>query len=132
MSLSNTNPNDNKDKDFVVLNLNNSAPAKKYFCSHCNTRLVALTQEDMKGGYLCTKCTITYWPKLQPVKKANRFETPGPATDEHGNVLGDIDIPMVAMDNPEASSTTFKQKKLTAAYEALSRHGFKFNTYEER
>jgi hypothetical protein len=46
-------------------------------------------------------------------------------------VLGDIDIPMVMMDSPEPSSTNYKQKKLTEAYEALGRHGFKFLTYEE-
>jgi hypothetical protein len=53
----------------------------------------------------------------------------GPATNEHGDILGDIDIPMVAMDSPEPSSTM--KQKLPAAYEALSRHGFKFRTYEE-
>jgi hypothetical protein len=102
-----------------------------FYCSHCNARLLRLTQEDKKGAYLCIKCQIEYWPKQQPVKKADKFDLTGPSTDEHGNVLGDIDIPMVAMDNPEPSSTNFKQKKLTTAYEALSRHGFKFLTYEE-
>jgi hypothetical protein len=67
------------------------------------------------------------------VKKADKFDLPGPPTDEHGNVLGDIDIPLVMMDSPiEPSSTNFKQKKIAAAYEALSRYGFKFITYEER
>jgi hypothetical protein len=84
------------------------------------------------GGYLCVKCQIEYWPNQQPVKKADKFDLPGPATNEHGDILGDIDIPMVAMDNPEPSATNFKQKKLAAAYEALSRYGFKFRTYEER
>ena len=32
----------------------------------------------------------------------------------------------------EYSFTTYKQTKLTAAYEALSKHGFKFTTYEEK
>jgi hypothetical protein len=103
-----------------------------YYCSHCNSRLIPFTQEDRKGIYFCVKCQIEYFPKLQPVKKANRFETPGPATNEHGDILGDIDIPMVAMDNPEPSSTSYKQKKLAAAYEALGRYGFKWLTYEER
>jgi hypothetical protein len=83
------------------------------------------------GGYLCVKCEIEYWPNQQPVKKAHRFDLPGPATDEHGNILGDIDVPIVMMDNPEPSSTNYKQKKLTAPYEALGRHGFKWLTYEE-
>jgi hypothetical protein len=85
------------------------------------------------GGYLCVKCQIEYWPNQTPVKKADKFDLPGPATDEHGNVLGDINIPLVMMDSPiEPSPTSHKQKKLTAAFEALSRHGFKFTTYEER
>jgi hypothetical protein len=36
---------------------------------------------------------------------------------------------MVAMDNPEPSSTM--KQKLPAAYEALGRHGFRWITYEE-
>jgi hypothetical protein len=66
----------------VVLDIsNNGSEAKKYLCAHCNTKLIPFTREDKLGGYL--------WPNQQPVKKANRFETPGPSTDEHGNVLGD-------------------------------------------
>jgi hypothetical protein len=58
-----------------------------------------LTQEDMIGGYHCTKCTITYWPNQQPVKKSNRFETPGPDTDSHGNIIGDRIIPIAILDD---------------------------------
>jgi hypothetical protein len=116
----------------VVIDISNnsSTESKKYFCSHCNSRLIPFTQEDKIGGYLCIKCQIEYWPNQQPVKKADKFDLPGPATNEHGDVLGDIDIPMVAMDNAEPSSTM--KQKLPAAYEALSRHGFKWITYEER
>jgi hypothetical protein len=35
-------------------------------------------------------------------------------------VLGDIDIPIVMMDNPEPSSTTYKQKRIPEAYQALA------------
>jgi hypothetical protein len=117
----------------VVLDISNNSSEneeKRYFCSHCNARLAPFIQEDKKGGYICIRCQIEYWPKLQPVKKANRFETPGPLTNEHGDVLGDIDIPMVAIDNPEPSSTL--KQKLPAAYEALGRHGFKWLTFDER
>jgi hypothetical protein len=81
----------------------------------------------MKGGYHCTKCTITYWPNQQPVKKSNRFETPGPDTDEHGNVIGDKTIPITTIDDPnkELSSTSYGSQKLPAAYEALKRARFK-------
>jgi hypothetical protein len=108
--------------------------SNKYFCSYCNTRLTPLTREDMIGGYHCTKCTITYWPNQQPVKKSNRFETPGPDTDSHGNVVGDKTIPIAVLEDirHEVHSTTYKQVKLPAAYEALRRAGFNWVTYEER
>ena len=88
----------------------------------------------MIGGYHCTKCTITYWPNQQPVKKSNRFETPGPDTDSHGNVVGDKTIPIAMIDDVqrELSSTTYKQQKLPAAYEALRKSGFTWTNYEER
>ena len=77
-----------KDNHFVVIDIKNSASAtQKYFCSYCNTRLTPYTEEDWIGGYLCTKCTITYWPKHQPVKKSSKFDLPGPPTDSHGNVI---------------------------------------------
>jgi protein-arginine kinase activator protein McsA len=122
-----------EDHSVIIDISNNSSESeeKKYFCSHCNSRLAPFTQEDKLGCYLCIKCQMEYWPKLQPVKKANRFETPGPATNEHGDILGDIaDIPMVAMDTPEASSTL--KQKLPAAYEALGRHGFRWITFDEK
>jgi hypothetical protein len=76
---------------------------------------VPLTQEDMIGGYICTKCTIEYWPNQTPVKKANRFDTPGLDTDSHGNIIGDKNIPIAILDNNrEASSITYKQQKLPA------------------
>jgi hypothetical protein len=81
---------DDKDKDSVVINLKDSASAaQKYFCSYCNPRLTPLTQEDMIGAYVCTKCTIEYWPNQQPVNKSSKFDLPGPPTDSHGNVIGD-------------------------------------------
>jgi hypothetical protein len=84
----------------VIIDISNNFPIeeRKYYCSHCNTRLVPFTEEDRRGGYLCVKCQIEYWPNQQPVKKADKFDLPGPTTDEHGNVLGDIDIPIVMMD----------------------------------
>ena len=120
------------DKDSVIININNSAStSKKYFCSYCNARLTPLTREDMIGAYVCTKCTIEYWPNQTPVKKADKFDLPGPATDSHGNIIGDKNIPIAVLDTPGPSSTTYKQPKLTAAYEALERAGVRFTSYEE-
>jgi hypothetical protein len=104
-----------KDNHFAVIDIKNSdLTAEKYFCSYCNTRLIPLTQEDMKGGYVCTKCTIEYWPTQQPVKKSSKFDLPGPPTDSHGNVIGNNDIPIAVIDDPnkDVSSTTYKEQKL--------------------
>jgi hypothetical protein len=122
------------DKDSIILNLSSFDGNKKYYCSYCNTRLTPLPEKDMEGGYICTKCIIRYWPNQQPVKKANKFDLPGPDTDDRGNVTGDKTIPIATIDDPnkELSSTTYKQQKLPAAYEALCKQGFKWITYEER
>jgi hypothetical protein len=126
-----------KDNDSIIIDLSRARSkgnSNKYFCSYCNTRLTALTREGMIGGYHCTRCTITYWPNQQPVKKANRFETPGPDTDSHGNVVGDKTIPIAVLEDIryEVHSTTYKQQKLPAAYEALKKSGFTWTSYEER
>ena len=88
----------------------------------------------MKGGYLCTKCIITYWPNQTPVKKANKFDVPGPNTDEHGNVTGDKTIPIAVVEDVrnEIHSTSYKQQKLPEAYKALQKAGFTWTSYEER
>jgi uncharacterized protein with PIN domain len=66
-----------KDNHFVVIDIKNStSKVEKYFCSYCNTRLTPLSQEDMKGAYVCTKRNIQYWPTLQQVKKSSKFDLP--------------------------------------------------------
>jgi hypothetical protein len=72
----------------------------------------------MIGAYICTKCTIEYWPKLQQVKKSSKFDLPGPPTDSHGNVIGDNDIPIAVIDdvNKGLYSATFKRQNLENLY----------------
>jgi hypothetical protein len=121
-----------KDNHFVTIDIKNSASSiVKYFCSSCNTRLTPLTREDMIGGYVCTKCTIEYWPKQQPVKKSSKFDLPGPPTDSHGNVIGDNDIPIAVIDdvNKDVSSTSYKRQKLSPLFKSLESQGFKFTSY---
>ena len=43
---------------------------------------------------------IEYWPNQTPVKKADKFDLPGPETDQHGNVIGDKDILIELIDEP--------------------------------
>ncbi|HSN95644.1 MAG TPA: hypothetical protein VLR10_00460 [Nitrososphaeraceae archaeon] len=124
-----------KDNKSVVIGIKNSrSEAEKYFCSYCKTRLTPYAEEDKIGGYLCTKCTIEYWPKQQPVKKQSKFDLPGPPTDSHGNIIGNNDIPIAVIDdvNKEVSSTTYKQQKLSPSFEMLKKAGFKITSYQER
>jgi uncharacterized Zn ribbon protein len=120
--------------DISKASLRSHGLPERYYCSYCNTRLIPYTQEDMKGGYVCTKCTIECWPKQQPVKKQSKFDLPGPPTDSHGNVIGDNDILIAVIDDPNKtlSSTTYKQQTLSPSFEALKRSGFKITSYEER
>jgi hypothetical protein len=123
------------DNYFTTIDIKNPASAaQKYLCSYCNTRLTLLTREDMIGAYVCTKCTITYWPNQQPVKKSSKFDLPGPPTDSHGNVIGDNDIPIAVIDdvNEDVSATTYKRQKLSLLFKALEAQGFKITSYEER
>ena len=122
------------DKYYTTIDLKNPASAaQKYLCSYCNTRLTPLTREDMIGAYVCTKCTITYWPNQQPVKKSSKFDLPGPPTNSHGNVIGDNTIHIAVIDSPNGPSpTSYRKQKLPAAYESLEKAGFKFTSYEGR
>jgi hypothetical protein len=46
---------------------------------------------------MVTRCNISYYPnKGDKVKRANKFETPGPLTDAHGNITGEK-TPIVSM-----------------------------------
>jgi len=100
---------------------------KKYFCNHCH-RSLFLRDKDTQE-YICSFCTIIYYPNNQLVKKANRFEVPDGSDPNQSRVP-----PIAMMDdvNKNVSSTTYKQQKLTAAYEALRKQGFRWTSYEER
>jgi hypothetical protein len=113
-----------KDNNSVVIDIKGSgSTTEKYFCSYCNTRLT-YTQVDILSALNVRLNTGLH--------KSSKFDLPGPPTESHGNIIGDKDIPIAIQDTPEASSIAYKQKKLSAACEALSRYGFKFTTYEER
>jgi hypothetical protein len=118
--------------DFVAINIKPTKPNEKYFCNYFMRSLFVRNKEDQE--YICTFCNILYYPKHQPVKKESTFDLPGPETDSQGNVIGD-NMPLIAMiddPNKNLSSTSYKQQKLPAAYEAQKKSGFKFINYEER
>jgi hypothetical protein len=81
----------NNNKDFVSISINSDVsypPNSKLYCNLCSCNLILLDAE--KEEWFCNRCNISYFPnKGQKVKLANKFETPGPETDKHGNITCD-------------------------------------------
>jgi hypothetical protein len=72
-------------KDSVASYIGSGASKRgPFYSNHCNRKRDCLDQDTRE--YLCTYCNISYYPDYQSVKRANKFETPGPETDIHGNV----------------------------------------------
>ena len=89
----------NNNKDFVAISIKDSSisypPTAKLFCNLCSCNLILLDAE--KEEWFCTRCNISYFPnKGEKVKRANKFSTPGPETDKHGNIIGEK-VPIVSM-----------------------------------
>jgi hypothetical protein len=92
-------PEPNTKKDYTAISIKDSSvsypPSAKLFCNLCNCKLV-LFDAQMEEWY-CNRCNVSYFPnKGEKVKRANKFSTPGPLTDKHGNIIGDK-MPIVAM-----------------------------------
>lgn len=114
----------NSHKDFVAISINDSStsypPDSKLFCNLCSCNLTLL--DAQKEEWFCTRCNVSYFPnKGEKVKRANKFETPGPLTDAHGNITGEK-TPIVSM--VEDGPTTQPRKSLfPRSLESLKRPG---------
>jgi PHP family Zn ribbon phosphoesterase len=113
-------------KDYVSINLKDSSvsypPSSKLFCNRCSRNLVLL--DAQKEEWYCNECGIRYFPNRgDKVKRANKFSTPGPETDKHGNIIGDK-MPLVSMVD-DAAATNVKPKKsvFPRSLEMLKRPG---------
>jgi hypothetical protein len=117
-----SSPNNNK--DFVAISINDSSvsypPSSKLFCNLCSCNLTLL--DAQKEEWFCTRCNVSYFPnKGEKVKRANKFETPGPMTDSHGNITGEK-TPIVSM--VEDGPTTQPRKSVFPhSLESLKRPG---------
>jgi hypothetical protein len=94
-------------KDFVAISINDSSypPSAKLYCNLCNCNLVLIDPHTEE--WFCNRCHVSYYPnKGEKVKRANKFETPGPLTDTHGNITGEK-TPLVAMvdDTPSTNKS---------------------------
>lgn len=79
-------------KDFVAISIHGSSvsypPNSKLYCNLCSCNLTLL--DTQKQEWFCTRCNVSYFPnKGEKVKRANKFETPGPLTDRYGNITGE-------------------------------------------
>src|ERR671918_2649213 len=89
--MSSSLPNTTKDKDYIAISINSSVsypPSAKLYCNLCSCNLVLM--DAQKEEWYCNRCGISYYPnKGEKVKRANKIVTPGPSTDEHGNITGE-------------------------------------------
>jgi hypothetical protein len=120
----------NNNKDFVAISLNDSSvsypPSSKLYCNLCSCNLTLL--DAQKEEWFCTRCNISYFPnKGEKVKRANKFETPGPLTDKHGNITGEK-TPLVSIidDNPKPKDSIPKH------FREMERHGLRITSRVER
>ena len=116
MSLPNTK------KDYTAISIKDKncsisyPPSSKLFCNLCNCKLILF--DAQKEEWYCNRCNVSYFPnKGEKVKRANKFETPGPNTDIHGNIIGDK-MPIVSMvGNDPKLSSTYRKPKLPKSFE---------------
>ena len=126
MSLPNTK------KDFVAIRIKDSSvsypPNSKLFCNLCNCNLVLF--DTQKEEWYCNRCNVSYFPnKGEKVKRANKFSTPGPLTDNHGNIIGDK-RPIVAMiDNSALPNLRPKKSVFPRSLEHLKRPGVNYYSF---
>jgi hypothetical protein len=121
-------------KDFVAINISNNdtsyPPNSKLFCNLCSCNLTLLDAD--KEEWICSRCNVSYFPnKGERVKRANKFTTPGPETDAHGNITGEK-MPLVSMvDDKKDLSSSFKQPKLSPFFaDMLKRPGIRIIDYQ--
>ena len=132
-------PKGNNDNDYgyVAINLQDSAkPTDVYFCSYCYRKLSYREQDKETGKHIwwCTFCSYEVIPDNQLTKQKSTLKTPGPNVDNVGNVMGDTDIPIAIIDDPnkDAPSTSYRKQKLSPLFKALEAQGFKITSFEER
>jgi hypothetical protein len=122
--MSSSLPNTTKDKDYIAISINDSSvsypPSAKLFCNLCSCNLVLL--DAQKEEWYCNRCSISYYPTKEKVKRANKIKTPGSATDIHGNITGKGTGPIFSMidDKPKLSP---KKSVFPRSFEMLKRSG---------
>jgi hypothetical protein len=124
MSLPNTK------KDYTAISIKDSSVSYPHHILHlqnfCNCKLILF--DVQKEEWYCNRCNISYFPnKGEKIKRANKFETPGPNTDIHGNITGEK-RPIVSMiDNTPNLSP--KKPVFPRSFETLKRPGVNITSF---
>lgn len=118
------NPYANTNKDFVAISVKDTStsypPSSKLFCNLCSCNLILL--DAQKAEWFCNRCDVSYFPnKGQKVKRPSKFETPGPQTDKHGNIMGERG-PIVSIVDHDANLKP-KKSVFPRSLESLKRTG---------
>jgi hypothetical protein len=120
-------------KDFVAISIKDSStlhsPNSKLFCNLCSCNLVL--SDPKTEEWFCTRCNIPYYPAKEKVKRPNRFTTPGPEIDEHGNIIGDNGkAPLLSIvENNREPSSSYNKSKLPPSIKEMERHGLRITSY---
>jgi hypothetical protein len=122
-------PPQNNNNDFIAISIGNPSypPSSKLFCNLCSCNLILLDAE--KEEWFCTRCNISYYPAKEKVKRPNKFMTPGPEIDQHGNIIGDKTPLLSIVDNDREPSSSYSKPKLPKSFQEMERHGVKITSY---
>ena len=108
------------DKDSVGIIIKDQSKGP-YYCNSDNFKLHL--QDKETGEYICPRCSTSYYPNLEKVKKGNKFETPA----------GRNHMPLVSLvkdSNTEPSSVYHKPKIPPSFQQMLNRPGVKLLDYQ--
>jgi hypothetical protein len=125
-------PNTTTKKDYAAISIKDSSvsypPNSKLFCNLCSCNLILL--DPQKEEWYCNRCSISYFPnKGERVKRANKFETPGPNTDIHGNITGEKRPILSIVEDKKEPSSSYSNPKLPRSFQEMERHGLKITSY---
>jgi hypothetical protein len=125
-------PNITTKKDYAAISIKDSSvsypPNSKLFCNLCSCNLILL--DPQKEEWYCNRCSISYFPnKGERVKRANKFETPGPNTYIHGNITGEKRPILSIVEDKKEPSSSYSNPKLPRSFQEMERHGLKITSY---
>jgi hypothetical protein len=109
------------DKDSVGIIIKDQSKGP-YYCNIDNFKLHL--QDKESGEYICPRCSTSYFPNLEKVKKGNKFETP--AGRDH--------MPLVSLVNESSNalpSSVYHKPKIPPSFQQiLNRPGVKLLDYQ--